>query len=406
LRGVVLTRVLHAVWPLVAATAFALPIIAIPAAYAQLRVPCRALCTSSRATPQIADAIVAQGYSMDIYAAYIIALCLLVLATSLIVGGLLYRVRAQSPLSLTGAYGLALFPYASTPLAGFLLDGGPLGQLVRTLEVVGVTAAMWFFVTFPDGRFVPVWTRWVLAVYLAVTIPRRIGLFPGLFTGIEGAAFIVMFLVLLASWAYRYRSSVNPEHRRQMRWAIFGFIASFAGFLLALGFTGLSVSGVLTIEVTPLVLLASFGIVYLSLASVPVWLAIAILRHRLYDIDLLIKRTIVYGATTAAIAATFCIGILALQRLVSPLTSGSEVSIAASTLLSLALFQPIRRRIQVAVDRRFDRSRYDAARTLEGFADQLRDEVDLDALRADLIGSVQETMAPAHTSLWLREVAR
>jgi hypothetical protein len=402
----VLIRVLHAGWPVVMAVALALSIIAIPAARAQLRVPCPAACTSSRATPQIASAIVDAGYSMDTYAAYIIALCLLVLATNLIVGGLLYRVRVRSPLALTGAYGLALFPYASTPLAGFLRDDGLLGPPVVGLQVVGAAAVMWFFFTFPDGRFVPRWTRWVLFFYLAITIPRRLGLFPGLFAGIEGVAFGLTFLVLLGSWAYRYRSSVNVTHRRQMRWAIFGFIASFAGFLLALSFGGLSVSGVLTVEVAPVALLASFGVVYLSLASIPVWLAIAILRHRLYDIDLLIKRTVVYGATSAAIAITFFLGLVGLQPVLRPVTSGSEWAIAASTLVAFALFQPIRRRIQGAVDRRFDRSRYDAARTLDAFADDLRDEVDLDALRSELLGAVSRTMSPAHASLWLRDHAK
>jgi hypothetical protein len=114
----------------------------------------------------------------------------------------------------------------------------------------------------------------------------------------------------------------------------------------------------------------------------------------------------VYGATSAAIALTFFAGIVVLQSVLRPLISGSELAVAASTLLSFALFQPIRRRVQVAVDRRFDRSRYDAARTLDAFADLMRDEVNLDALRADLLGSVQQTMSPAHMSLWLRERAR
>ena len=136
---------------------------------------------------------------------------------------------------------------------------------------------------------------------------------------------------------------------------------------------------------------------------IPISVAIAILRYRLYDIDLLIKRTLVYGATSAAIAVTFFLGVVALQRALTPLTSGSELAVAASTLFSFALFQPIRRRVQDAVNRRFDRSRYNAARTVDGFADQLRDEVNLDELRVDLLGAVQLTMAPAHVSLWLRK---
>jgi len=139
-----------------------------------------------------------------------------------------------------------------------------------------------------------------------------------------------------------------------------------------------------------------------AVLGVPIATGIAILRYRLYDIDVLINRTLVYGATSAAIGATFFVGIIALQTLLRPLTAGSELSVAISTLASFALFQPIRRRVQGTVDRRFDRSRYDAARTLDVFADRLRDEVDLDALRDDLLGAVQQTVAPEYASVWLR----
>jgi hypothetical protein len=137
--------------------------------------------------------------------------------------------------------------------------------------------------------------------------------------------------------------------------------------------------------------------------TVPVSVGIAILRYRLYDIDVLINRTLVYAAVTATLGAVFFGGLVVLQTLLRPLTSGSELAIAASTLVSLALFQPVRRRVQDTVDRRFNRSRHDAARTLDAFADRLRDEVNLDALHSDLLDAVDETMAPASMSLWLRE---
>jgi len=201
----------------------------------------------------------------------------------------------------------------------------------------------------------------------------------------------VVFLLPVAAVLARFRASAGKE-RQQLKW--FAYTSSIG----ALFFVG---SGVVPL----FSYLAGLGppIAVVAIDLIPISVAIAILRYRLYDIDLLIKRTLVYGASTAAIAATFWLGILALQRTLSPVTSGSELAIAASTLVSLALFQPVRRRVQNAVDRRFDRSRYDAARTVDAFADVLRDEVDLDEVRADLIGSVQETMSPAHTSLWLRE---
>jgi hypothetical protein len=167
-------------------------------------------------------------------------------------------------------------------------------------------------------------------------------------------------------------------------------------------------AGIVTVTIVAVVslgvpLLISAEIITYALLAIPIAVAIAILRYRLYDIDLLIKRTVVYGATTAAIAATFFLGIVALQGALRPLTSGSELAVAVSTLFSFALFQPIRRRVQDAVDRRFDRSRYDAARTVDAFAEELRDEVDLDSLSADLLAAVSRTMSPAHAGLWLRK---
>jgi hypothetical protein len=140
----------------------------------------------------------------------------------------------------------------------------------------------------------------------------------------------------------------------------------------------------------------------LAALAFPLAIGIAILRYRLFDIDLLINRTVVYGATSTAIAVLFWVGIVALQLALRGLTAANEFAIAGSALVSFALFQPVRRRIQDAVDRRFDRSRYDAARTLDAFADRLRDEVDLDELRSDLIDAVRRTMGPTQTSLWLR----
>ena len=129
----------------------------------------------------------------------------------------------------------------------------------------------------------------------------------------------------------------------------------------------------------------------------------AILRYRLYDIEIVIERTLVYGATTGAIAVAFFGGLVLLQAALRPITSGSELAVAASTLVSFALFQPIRRWIQQIVDRRFYRSRYDAARTLDAFAEDVRNDVDLESVRTHLIAATGRTLSPAQASLWLRE---
>jgi hypothetical protein len=201
--------------------------------------------------------------------------------------------------------------------------------------------------------------------------------------------FMMLFVPVLLSVAAlvrRFRRSTGVE-RLQLKWIAYASVLYAVGVFLDSNFNH------------PLFQIVDF----IALCAVPAAAGVAIFRYRLYEIEILINRTLVYGATSTMIAATFFLGIVALQPLLRPLTTGSELSVAASTLLSFALFQPVRRRVQDAVDRRFDRSRYDTARTLDVFADRLRDEVDLDALRDDLLGAVRQTMAPTHASLWLRE---
>ena len=142
-------------------------------------------------------------------------------------------------------------------------------------------------------------------------------------------------------------------------------------------------------------------IAVVSFGLIPIAIGMAILKHRLYDIDLIINRTLVYGALTALLAATY-LGIVVLLQGVVPGASDSDLTIAGSTLAVAALFRPLRARVQSFIDRRFYRRKVDAQRTLESFTSRLRDDVDLDHLSADLIGVVTETMQPAHASLWLR----
>jgi hypothetical protein len=135
----------------------------------------------------------------------------------------------------------------------------------------------------------------------------------------------------------------------------------------------------------------------------PLGIGIAMLKYRLYDIDVLINRTLVYGSLTVLLVALYFGGIVVLQRVFVVLTSEqSTLAVVASTLVIAALFNPLRRRIQSFIDRRFYMRKYDARKTLEDFSTQLRDETDLEALSDDLVGVVRETMQPAHVSLWLR----
>jgi hypothetical protein len=272
--------------------------------------------------------------------------------------------------------------------------------------------ATYLLLVFPNGQLpsdrwrpVALYTASALAVWIATTsfvftsvgyvfvVPNPISL--GFAISLDQGGRQLFSSILMgpaviicgAAFVNRFRGSRGVE-RQQLKWVAYAAVIFIAGIVFLLP---------LSLGRKPLEIAQQ-----LVTLSVPVAAGIAVLRYRLYDIDLLINRTLVYGATSAAIAATLFLGIVALQGLLRPLTAGSELAIAASTLISFALFQPIRRRVQDAVDRSFDRLRYDAARTLDQFADHLRDEVDLDALRGDLLAAVRTTMAPAHVSLWLR----
>jgi len=188
----------------------------------------------------------------------------------------------------------------------------------------------------------------------------------------------------------RFRRSRGDE-RQQIKW--FAYAVAVMVFLFTLG-QSLGLTQV--VGVAPLV----FAI---PLTGLPVAAGIAIFRYRLYDIDLIINRTLVYGTLTATLVALYFGGIVLLQRLFVALTGQkSTLAVVASTLIIAALFIPLRRRIQGFIDRRFYRRKYDARNTLEAFSAKLKDETDLEGLNADLVGVIRETMQPAHVSLWLR----
>jgi hypothetical protein len=156
---------------------------------------------------------------------------------------------------------------------------------------------------------------------------------------------------------------------------------------------------------TPLFLLLLRTGFALSYLLVPLSISVAVLRSHLFDVDILINRTLVYSSLTAMLIGLYFVGIVALQQLFVVLTGEkSTLAVVASTLVIAALFNPLRRRIQSLIDRAFYRKKYDARRTLETFSAKLRNETDLDALNSDLLEVVRETMQPAHASLWLRPV--
>jgi hypothetical protein len=191
----------------------------------------------------------------------------------------------------------------------------------------------------------------------------------------------------------RFRRSLDPE-RAQLKWLTYSAAITF----------GLFVSKFLIPPRSTRVLAETASLFALGL--LPVAIGFAVTRYRLYDIDVLINRTLVYGALSAVLVVAYITGVAAFQFLLSPLTAGSPIAVAASTLGVVALFQPLRRRIQTLVDRRFYRQRYDAARTLDLFSDRLRDHLDIDMLERELVAIARDTMRPTHASVWLRERTR
>jgi hypothetical protein len=212
---------------------------------------------------------------------------------------------------------------------------------------------------------------------------------------------VFLGIVVSITWslAYRYRRISSVEQRRQTRWVVFGTTLAIVGtFPFQLPVDLSLVDGD-----TPLALLLLRTGFSLSFLLVPLSISVAVLRSHLFDIDILINRTLVYGSLTAMIVGLYFGGILVLQRLFSPIMAGDNgLATVATTLAIAALFNPFRHRIQSFIDRRFYRRKYDARRTLEAFSATLRNETDLAALSDDLVGVVRETMQPAHVSLWLR----
>jgi hypothetical protein len=201
---------------------------------------------------------------------------------------------------------------------------------------------------------------------------------------------------LLIVQGYRYKRVSDAAQRQQTKWVLLGMVVAFGGYGVFL----------LLEALLPSVLVASVlgnTAFFALMLLIPISIAVAVLRYRLYEIDLLINRTLVYGALTALLVTVYVGTILVIQGLFRTLAGQeSQLAIVVSTLAGAAVFSPLRRRIQAFIDRRFYRRKYDAAKTLEVFSAKLRDETDLDTLSDDLVGVVRETMQPAHVSLWLR----
>ena len=233
------------------------------------------------------------------------------------------------------------------------------------------------------------------------------GVIGDLITGIRDVGmrvFLIAVIPAALSLVFRFRRAGGTE-RQQIKWL--AYAAVLFGTIISIGVLGYEDLFSRTLSTLHVALdfsrTLSTLLVAVGFAGLYVAVGVAILRHHLYAIDVVINRTLVYGSLTAVLAAVYLGGVLVLQYAFRALTGEeSQFGVVASTLIIATLFIPLRRRIQSFIDRRFYRRKYDAAKTLEAFSTKLRDETDLDALCNDLVGVVRETMEPAHVSMWLR----
>jgi hypothetical protein len=350
------------------------------------------------------------GLSVDAYTALLVAPYLVRVLLGCIIGVVIAWRRSDDWMALlvalvllTTAFGNRAAPPDVLPLANAAwrlpVD---LGHLLSS------TLLYLFFFLFPSGRFVPRSTRWVAAIYFLqqlaeLVLPRES---PANFENWPFAFgvlfYLPLFLTVLFAQVYRYRSVSTPAQRRQTKWVVFGVVV-VAGGLFGASFLLLFFPVLHHMSNLP-VLLSALFIMNLSVVLL-VCIGVAVLYARLFDIDVIIRRTLVYGTLTVLLAGLYAglaIGLGGVVRTIFGLSEQQPLIIVVSTLAVAALVQPLRRSIQHVIDRRFYRRKYDSARTLAAFGVTLRSETDLGALSERLVMAVQETMQPAYVSLWLR----
>jgi hypothetical protein len=358
--------------------------------------------TSLMRSPDLERILEAVGFPVELS---IVLGLMLPFAIAVAVATLIFVKRGSDPVALLfSAAVICWYGYIGRGLAP-LRDSRPeLELLVQAIWFLAWLLMIYLIVTFPNGRFVPAWTRWLAVAGIALlvafpTSPDNLMRFvedrPP--EGMRMFGAVAMFVIAAAAFAvqgYRYRNLSDWTERQQVKWALVPFVTLIVYVSLVIVLPGL-----FTKVPDAWMGAALIGSIPLGIVT-PLGMGGAILRFRLYDVDLLINRALVYGGLTAFLAVSYLSLVIVLQAVLP--TTDSDASIAASTLAAAALFRPARARIQQTIDRRFYRSRYDARRTLEGFGTQIRNEVDLEAVSADLIDVVGTTMRPAHASLWLK----
>jgi hypothetical protein len=410
-------RLARAGWVAVAALHLGLAVAVLPRYFAALRTVCSAApCPAWQLTAEQARSLAGWGLAPAGYAAYIVALQVLSTLGFWAVALLLFRRKPDDWLALFIALAFVLIGTLNPPSRLILAEASPAwGMVVYFTSAMGWASFFTiFFCLFPDGRCVPRWARWLAVGYYGLNVPSALSLprlFPGSPLDLDSwPPLLVMALVVavagggIAAQLYRYRRVSGPTQRQQTKWVVCALAVAVVGSLApdvaSALVPSLGLPGHLQVDYSPV----GATLIACSYLLVPLAVGVAIFKYRLWDIDLIINRTLVYGTLTATLAIVYSGGVILLQRMAGRVTGQADapLAIVASTLAIAALFSPLRRRIQALIDRRFYRRKYDAEQTLAAFAATLRDETDLERISADLLAVVEETMQPAHVSLWLR----
>ena len=393
--------IVRGVWIVVVALALGLYLYSIPLQFAYFQIVCSgAACSGDQVSAAGLEQLRQAGLSLGFYAGYFTALnTMQVLVFSIIAAVIFWRKSDNW---------IGIFASVTLVVTGITFSNGltPIGQqyppalylLSQLVGFLGWNCFVLLFFVFPDGRFVPRWFRWlalvmVLSQAVSASRPDLLG---------ANWYWVIDLASAIFAQIYRYGRVSNAVQRQQTKWVVFGSALCIGGiFGVSLLDSILWPGGNPPAGISDLMIATAASLFILLF---PLSIGMAILRSRLWDIDLLIRRTLIYGLLTALLALAYFGSVLVLEGAVRLLTgqSQSQVVTVVSTLAIAALFVPLRRRIQAFIDRRFYRRKYDAARTLAVFGANLRDEVNLDDLSAHLLNAVDETMQPAAVSLWLK----
>ncbi len=393
------------VWFALVALSLLVFLLSIPVYITQLHSVCSGItCSTWQLTPQIVETLRNHAFSISAYVTINVILAFVQAIVWFAVGGILFWRRSNDWIAMLVSLMMVLLGTGVT--LNLVAGSSSLWQFpARLINFIAYFLLILVILLFPNGRFVPRWS-WLLII-IFIPVDWLYNFFPNssfnnaIWTNV---LWIGIAISIIAAQVYRYIKVSNLKQQQQTKWVVFaiviGMLVEFVFTLVAIFFPSLTQSG-------SLYWLLYNNISTYSLLLIPLALLIAILRYRLWDIDNLINRTLVYGTLTFLLAVIYFSLVFALQFLLRGVISQTnDVVIVISTLTIAALFAPLRKRIQLIIDQRFYRRKYDAAKTLEAFSLTLRSEVDLSELREQLLKVVEETMQPTHVSLWLRKPVR